>query len=606
MDTLLAGIRRSLPILQEDSGGIAPELVIRVSPFADEYLSRELRMSTYVMLAATLFILLMACANVANLMLTRYLKTRKEIAVMSALGASRTRIAGLVIGEVCLLVIPAATAGLLLSLAAARVLEGFVSSVDKFASFSAASNFTVPDWVGFRPDAMIYLFVIGLFTLSVLVSGLIPGWRASRTDATTVLKDDTRTGTSLGVGRLSHLLVICQIALAVVLLIGTGLALRTVVRLTRLDLNFESDGVFTARVGMFTDPYREDLDLSVRTFTRIVDGLRGYPAIDDAASCRRMPGAGEYTVRVGLPGKVYHSPSDLLEARTNTVSSTFFDTLSVPILRGRGFKSTDTGRNGYVVIVNSLLAEKVWPGEDPLGKRLMTFGWGPDWDTNPTTHTVVGVVPDLKMAGLVAPRPSEPGMYFPILQKGSHPQDPENVFVNFILVKTASEAASILPTLREEVLRNNPDAPIYWPKWMNRFLHEQMGAFSIMGVLFLTFGLVALFLATFGLYAVVSFSVAQRTREVGIRLALGASHARVTGMILRESALRTAIGLAMGIAIALGTVRFMNAILLEESPYDPLIFTLVPMLVAGVSLIAAYLPARRVASVNPAEALRYE
>ena len=393
----LAQLREEDPIFTADQEGRPDEIVHTVSPFADAFLRPEAKRSTYVMFGAALLTLLIACGNVANLLLARFAKRSKELAVRSALGAGRGGLIRLILTEAFLVTFIGSSLGIVLMLTGIRYIKTRILEVESFSSWSATAAMRLPEWVEFGVDARVVVFIVGVVLFSGLASGIFPAWRALRTDIVRELNDESRAASNRSIGHLSRLLVVGQIALTTALMVGMGLTMRTLHRLHNVNFNLNPHNILTLRVALDKEIFQEEFNGLILAFQTLLDALEAHPDVIFAATARQMPMASEYGTQYSLEGVEYPEDTDFPSARFNTVSSHYLKTLRVSLLQGRWFDRTDTPDRGPVTVVNNLLAEKSWPGEDPIGKRI-SLHWGqPNWREEAVWHTVVGVVPDLKM-----------------------------------------------------------------------------------------------------------------------------------------------------------------------------------------------------------------
>ncbi len=577
-----------------------------VTPFADEFLRPEAKRSAYAMFGAALLVLLIGCGNVANLLLARYAGRSKEFAIRSALGAGRRGLIRLILAEAFLVSFAGSILGFGVMLMGVRFLRARLLELDNFSRSAGTAAMKLPDWVEFGVDFRVTAFTAGVVAFSVLVAGIFPAWRVFRTDIVGELNNESRAASSRSIGRLSRFLVSGQIALTAALLVGMGLTMRTLHKLHSVDYNLDPRNILTMRISLDEKTYGPDNDAGARAFQRLLDAWESHPEVISAATSRRMPMSDEYDTRYALEGLDYPVGGEFPRARYNTVSPHYLKTLGVSLLAGRWFDRTDTPDKGPVTVVNSLLAEKAWPGEDAVGKRIGVHWGSPDWREWAVWHTVVGVVPNLKMEGLGARSDPAPGMYFPLSQLGRNPKNPWNLRYNFALFKTRGNPIALLPFVREELAKIDPHASVYWPKSHEDFLDDQLALFSLSGTLFKVFGLCGLFLAAVGLYGVMAYSIAQRTREIGIRASLGADRLAIFSLIIGQGARQITTGLILGILLAVLVARSLNAVLYDVSPYDLPTYLLVAILLSVVSLLACFFPVRRAANLEPVDALRAE
>jgi predicted permease len=554
-----------------------------LKPYADEFIGDQIRALFFTMLGAVFLVLLIACANVMNLLLARTSTRAKEIAVRSALGAGRRRIVAQLLVETLVLALAGALLGMGLAHVGVRLFDVSTAAVEGR-----------PYWVRFDVNPAVLLFVLGVTGLSAFVSGLIPALQASRVDINTLLKDESRGSSSFRLGRLSKALVAAEVALSFGLLIGASLMIRTVINVRNIELPFETAHLFTARIGLFESVYPTEPS-RVAFFEGLLRRLRERPEVVSAAVTTTLPVLGSWGFRYELEGVAYPKPEDRPRTQGAIVSEGFFETLGASALAGRVFDARDAADGPPSVLVNRSFAEKVWPGQDPLGKRLRI----PGGDKEPAWLTVTGVVPDLWLQEIDDQDDQDPaGIYLPM---------PQNVqrFMS-LMVLGRGEPNTLASVVREEIAVLDPDLPIYWVRSMDEAIARETWFYNLFGTLFTIFGLCALFLASVGIYGVMSFSVSRRTQEIGVRMALGAQRRDVLGLILRQGAWQLGIGVALGVGLAWGVSRLIQNILYGVEPRDPATFAITAAVLGSVGLMACFIPARRAARVEPMVALRYE
>jgi putative ABC transport system permease protein len=550
-----------------------------VQPYVHASFGSRVVNTIYTMLAAVFGVLLIACANVANLLLARTSTRGKEIAIRTALGASRRRVVGQLLAEALVL----AAIGTALGLVVARVgLEAFNRSV---------VDTQPPFWIDIRIDTTVLLFTAALTFLAALASGLVPALRASRCDVHEILKDEARGTTGFRLGRFSKGLVVAEIAVSCGLLVAAGLAIRSVVNLSRTDFGFETASVFTARFGLFEADY-PDAAARARFYDELLRRLEALPGSRAAALAEALPASGGRRLWVSLEGRTYETEQDHPTAMLAAVSPGYFGTFGKRVLRGREFSSGDTAEAPPVAIVNESFAARHFPGEDPVGRRLRV---GRADSREPWT-TIVGVAPDLYMSGISNTLPE--GFYVPLAQ-----QPP--AFAS-LAVLARGDPIAISLSVRTAVNALDSDLPLYWVRTMADAIAENNWHYRVFGSLFMTFGFAALFLATVGLYGVTAFSVSRRTHEIGVRMAIGADRRRVLGHVLRQGAGQIALGLAIGVLIAAGLSRLMTILLFGVEPWDLTTFLAVIATLSLAALLAMLVPARRAMRIDPMTALRYE
>ncbi len=549
-------------------------------PFVDSYIGKEPRNLLYTMLGAVFFVLLIACANVANLLLDRAAHRSKEVGIRTALGASRSAVVRQFLTEALVL----AMGGAVLGIGVAYV---------GVAMFNRALTATqVPFFIDIRLHPAVLAFTIAVAFIASLVSGAIPAYQSSRTDINEVLKDETRGASSFRIGKMSKVLVVFEIALSCGLLVAAGLMIKSVTKLRNMDPGFTTKDVFTARVGFpssYTDSAQQKL-----FFREVVQRVSAIPGVQAAAISSGLPGArqGMGGQNFAVEGKSYTRDQDYPNARWLSVTPGFFATLKLPISSGRIF--TDADREGTlpVAIVNRAFVAKYFAGSDPIGRRIRT---GRSKSTAPWL-TIVGVVPDVFGGDNNDPKPAA---YFqPFAQSHSN--------FAYISARSAGPPLAITSAVRDAVSSLNADIPLYWVDTLDGAIAQQMWFVRVFGTMFMIFGFVALFLASVGLYAVMAFSVSRRTREVGIRMALGAQSRDVVRMIFGQGLLQLGIGMTAGLALATGISQLLKIILFQVQPRDPAIFGGVAVTLVAVGLLACFLPARRATRVDPLVALRSE
>jgi len=547
-----------------------------VMSFIDGEMGPEPRQLLYTMLGAVFFVLLIACANVANLLLDRAAHRTKEVGIRTALGASRGAVVRQFLTEA-------------LVLAALGTAGGVTAAYFGVRAFNRAiADTQPPSWLDIQLYPPVLLFAVGTAVLATFASGLLPAVQASRTDIGEILKDDSRGASSFRIGRLSRALVVFEIALSCGLLVAAGLMIKSVAKIRNIDTGFTTANIFTARVG-FPATYT-DTTAQRQFFEQLESRLAAIPGAQSAAVVAQLPGLGSGDNAFAIDGKSYAKDAEYPLAKTNTVSPGFFATFGVKPLEGRAFTAADRLDALPTVIVNQAFAAKYFAGVDPLGRRIRL---GTSKSTAPWM-TIVGVVPNTYSGDVEHMRP--PFLYLPFAQHHTN-------FASFA-VRTNGAPMSITPQVRDVVSSLNRDIPIYWVYSMTEALARPLWFIRVFGTMFMIFGAIALFLASVGLYAVMSFSVGRRTREVGIRMALGAKAGDVIGMVVRQGAWQLGIGMIAGLSLALGVAQLMKIVLFDVQPRDPVIFGGVVSVLSIAGLLASLIPARRATRVDPLLALR--
>ncbi|HEX9736572.1 MAG TPA: ABC transporter permease [Thermoanaerobaculia bacterium] len=534
------------------------------------------------MFAAVCLVLVIACANVASLLLARASLRAREMAVRTALGAHRGRVIGLLMTEALLL----SALGSVLGLGLAKA--GTAWLVDAF------SWRTMPFWITFelRPAAVVFVIAAGV--VAGVLSGVLPALRASGAVTFDLLKDESRGSTGLRIGRVTRALVVAELALACALLVVTGLMVRTVVNYHQADLGFATDSIFTAGLALPEREYPESADAAA-FYERLTDDLRGLPEVVEAAVMSRPPGTFMGSSYYAVEDGSYATQGDYPSAPRGLVGPGFFDVYGIRPLEGRVFDRRDDADAPAVAVVNASFAAAAWPGESAVGKRLK-LGRSRG-DAEEPWREVVGVVPDAGV-GLLNPGTTHAGFYVPHAQLAYRTMS--------VAVKTRGEAAAFGAVLREHVRRLDAGLPVDAEKTMERVVWEETFSTKVITVVFSAMGLAAVLLAAVGIFGVMTFSVQQRTQEMGLRMALGARPAEVLRLVLRQGLGRLALGLTLGLGLAWLLASSLRVALFGVEPGDPATFLATAAVLAAVALAACLVPAWRAARVDPLVALRYE
>ena len=535
-----------------------------------------------VLLALVSLVLLIACANVANLLLARATAREKEIAIRAALGASRLRIIRQLLTETALLAILGGGAGLLLGSWATR----FLSAMFRQFPLDAPLRFDL----SFDIRVYGYTFLAALAT--GLIAGVVPAWQTSRTDLQSTLKEGGRSSGSSARHRLRNVLVVTQVAVSLALLICAGLFLQSLQNAGTMDLGFQHKNILLLSV----DPVLQGYDNArERMFYReAVQRIGALPGVESATMATAAPfsGQGIQVSKVLREGSSITKESEIPTAFFTVVGENYFRTLGVPILAGRAFNSQDSETSDQVIVVNETLARKFWPGEDPLDKRVSLSGReGP-------FRRVIGVAKDGKYLLLA----EEQRLYFYV------PLSQEAPFAGTFLVRTTSDPTSLSNAVREEIRQIDPEMPVSDVRDLETHLRNGNALLPLrMGALMIgTFGVLGLVLASIGIYGVVAYSVSQRTHEIGVRMTLGARRADILRMVIGKGMLLTAVGIVLGWGIAFVLTRLIASALVGVNSTDPVTFGGVALLLATIALVACAVPARRASRVDPMVALRYE
>src|SRR5271156_157218 len=526
-------------------------------------------------------VLLIACSNVANLLLTRSFGRRREFTLRAALGAGRARLVRQLLTESLVLALAGGLLGIWFAVAGVRFLKAFGPA-------------NIPRLQEVSLDTHVFAFAAAISLFTGIFFGLAPALEAARKNIFESLREGgQRAGAGSAHPRLRNALLVSQVALALVLVISAGLLVRTFYHMLSVDPGFRPAQVFTFQLSLPALKYPDQARI-VPVYTRVLENLRGVSGVESAGIAETLPmgGEGESTV-IKIPDHPATNDKSLPFANYTIVSPGYFSAVGASILRGRAIAETDTGDSMPVAIVNSAMAKLYWPGEDALGKRVALGS--PRYPT----FTIVGIVADIKHFSMR--EDPAPEMYVAYTQK----QWPSMLTMN-VAVRTKADLSSMTAGVREAIHSADPDLPIAKLAPLTILVDDSMTEPRFAMLLLTSFGGLALLLATIGMYGVISYSVAQRTQEIGIRMALGAARGNVFGMVLAQGARLAGLGIVIGLAAACAVTRLMASFLYGVQPTDPITFVAVSGLLVGVALLACYLPARRATRVDPIIALRYE
>jgi predicted permease len=571
MDTISARLQQQYP---ETNAGWS----VRLNGL-QAWTTKDVRTSLLLLLGAVGLVLLIACANIANLLLARATARRKEIAVRTALGAGRWRIVRQLLTESSLLAVAGGVVGLALSILLTRLLIAI-----------SPADLARLDQVGL--DARVLGFTVGVVGLVGLLFGLAPALQASRPDLNDVLKEGGRGSTEgHGRNRVRAILVVSEIALSLLLLIGAGLLLKSFMTLRNVNAGFDPHNVLTMRIGLPGTRYREPQQ-SAAFFRELVNRTGALPGVESAGATLTLPlDADNGFGRSFIPEGRSLTPEESFQTLFVAVAGDYFQTMRIPVKAGRSFTDHDTPETTPVIIINETAARRAFPGQDPIGKRIIM------WREERVAREIVGVVGDVKAATLYEEVPAQ--IYVPHAQDGGWG-------TLTLAVRTKGEPEAMTSQVRGVIRSIDKDQPAYDIKTMEEVFSDSVAQTRLIMLLFGVFSVFALLLATVGIYGVIAYSVAQRTHEIGIRLALGAQRGDVLRMIITQGMILALIGAALGVAGAFAMTRVMSSLLYGVSATDPLIFIGVSLLLTLVALAACYIGARRATKVDPMIALRYE
>ena len=551
---------------------------IKLYPFHGD-LVNDYSEALWIILGAVGCVLLIACANVANLLLARATVRHKEIAIRAALGASRWQIIRQLLTESSLLALAGGALGLLLAWWGTEVLVTLIPE-----DLPRLSEISLDWWV------LGFTFLISLLT--GIVFGLAPALQATKIELTEALKESARAGVSRRRLRLRNALVISEVAVAVVLLVGAGLLLQSFRKLQQVNLGFDSKNLMTAEVELPGARYPKPQQ-AAQFYKQLVERLQGIPGVVKASAVMPQPLSGNmYRTGVEFEGREYpqgEKPRTMF--RTNSLD--YIDTMKIGLVSGRDFTEHDTETSQMVALVNEAFVKAYFPDENPIGKRVkpgISMGGEPPW------REIVGVVKDVKH--LTPKRDYDPELYVP------HPQA---AFGSMgLVIRTQGDPRAFAKAIQAEVSALDKDIPVYRVKTFDQYLGTAIAQPRFNALLLGMFGLLALLLTAIGLYGVMAYSVAQRTQEIGIRMALGAQVGDVLKMVLRQGLILTGIGLTAGLTGAFFLTQLLTKLLYGIGTTDPVTFVVTSVILTGVALLACLVPARRATKVDPMIALRYE
>jgi predicted permease len=548
-------------------------------PFAAAWIGDDGRQLLWTLMGAVGLVLLIACANVSNLLLTRAAYRIRETSVRSALGATRGRLVAHVLAEGLVISTVAALLGLLL---ASLALDAMRLAVAKLMQDS-------PTWWAFDMDRRVIAVAVAVAMLSTLVAGLPAALRASRPALDGLLRDGGRMGTGLAIGRVAWGLVVFEVALACTLLGGAALMAQGVWTATQSDVGVNVPDYMTARVGLPSGTFADEAG-QLRFWENLLENIARQPGVEAVAATTALPMHGGAHDSFSVDGVDLGDSRSRPKAFGITVSRSFFDTFRMAPSAGRLFDTRDTADGLPVVVINESMARAAWPGRSPLGARVK-------FDDRPESpwRTVIGVVPDILHANNGRP---EPAMYVPIEQEPAQ-------FMSLV-ARGPGGPRSLVPALRDGLAATEPNLALYWIRTLDEALLLKTSGFRIVGTMFAIFAAVALALAAAGLYGVLAFHVGQRTRELGVRRALGADDGNILRLVARATGAQVLVGVIVGMALLPFLGRGLQAVMAEMNAFDPLVYSLTLLAMLCVALVATWIPTRRALRVDPAVALRYE
>jgi len=579
LDNISHQLAREYP---EDDAGWGAE----VKPLREETVG-EVRRPLLMLLGAVAFVLLIACANVTNLILARTLGRRKEIAIRGALGASRRRLLQQVLSETVVL----ALAGAVVGVGIAHY------GMDLIVHFLANS---LPRFMVIRLDSTVLLFALAIAALSGVLAGLAPAWRLANSNTLEALKQGMgRVSSDAGSSRTRNALVVSEVALSLVLLVGAGLMVRSLWALRAVDTGFDPRNVLTMEPSTPATKYPTPVAQSNAT-NSMLDRIRALPGVESAASIDSLPIADSGSTQpIAIEGRPAQAMSEQPEASVRVITPGYLQTMRIRLVRGRDFSDTDSPTAPFVVLVSESLARRFWPNEDPIGRHL-TLSFYPG-----RVRTVVGVIGDIKLFSLEDGE-SHGALYFPVAQMTTPLYGGWRSFSPSIVLRTSGDPASVGPAAVNAIHQVDASTPVLHVVTMDGLLADSLTQKRFTMLLLATFAGLALLLAGVGIYSVLAYSVRRRTQEIGIRMALGAQIDDVLKMVILEGMRPTLIGLALGLMGALALGRFIATLIFGVKPTDLPTFAAVCVLLAAVGLFASAIPAWRASRVDPMRTLRNE
>ena len=546
-----------------------------LTPLRD-YLVGDVSTALWVLFGSVGFVLLIACVNVANLLFAWAARRQREVALRAALGARRARMVRQFLTESLLLSFLGAAFGLLLAWAGVALLQRI-----HLANLPRLQNIIIDGWA--------FAFALGVSVLTGVAFGLLPAFRSSKLDLIECLKESGKSTAGRERHGMRGLLVFTEVALALLLLTGAGLMMKSFIRLLQVRPGFDPSHTLTLSLSLW-GPKSDDAPAEA-FYERVLQSVRALPGVESAGTVSQLPLGGNLDMYgVHVEGKTLANPEDDPSADRYSITPGYLRAMRIPLLRGRDFDDRDAAAASKVVLVNEAMARKFWPSEDPIGKRLRMG------DTKGPWRTVVGVVGDVLHRALDAPQTLQ--IYLP----NSQFTDSDAI----LTVRASGDPTSLVPSVRSEIAALDGQVPISGVATMDEVISASIANQRFTALLFLLFGGIALLLAAVGIYGVISYGVAQRTHEIGIRMALGAKRDEVFRLIIGEAMRPAMSGAAVGLCAAFGLTRLLAGLLFGVKPTDPATYAIVLLVLVGAALFASYIPARRATRGDPMVALRYE
>jgi predicted permease len=585
--TELNGIAARLAAAYPDTNTDYRSVVIQ--SFNEAFNGGKIRAVFLAMMGAVGFVLLIACANVANLQLSRSVRRSREVAVRMALGASRWRIIRQLLVESVLLGCLGGALGLGLAVVGVRLFDRAVTNSGK------------PYWIVFSFDPIVFAFLAGVCVLTGVLFGLAPALQVSRTNVNEILKESGRGNAGgLRARWMTGTMVVLELALTFVLLVGAGLMIRSFLNLYTIDLGIRTGNLMTMRMVLPVNKY--PTPESRRAFyDHLSPRLAAIAGVDSVSFGNNIPPFGAGRRGIEVEGRAPVKADDAPQVGVVITSPGFFDTLGVQLRRGRQFHDTDGAPGSETVILNEKLAGQLFPNEDPIGRRVRFFPGasrpGQPAPAPPVWRTIVGISPTLRYAGAQSIDPL-PIVFTPLRQEPNG--------YTMLLVRSRLDPGVVMGAVRREVALVDPDQPVFTVQTMTQILEQQMWPYRVFGSLFAIFAVIALVMSAVGLYAVMAYSVTQRTSEIGVRMALGAGARQVSWLVLKRGLFQTTLGISIGLFGAIFLSKVMSSLLIDVTARDPITFVTITVVLTSVAIAACLLPAQRATRVDPLVALRIE
>ena len=574
--------------------GTNPNMTFAVQPLRDSIVG-GVRQLLLVLLGAVSMVLLIACANVANLLLVRATGRKREFAIRAALGAGRARIIWQLLTESVMLAAMGGVLGMAVGFAGVRALLAMSPpGLPRIGEHGANVGL---DW-------RVLAFTLGVSLITGILFGLFPAFSASKADLNSSLKESSnRSGTSFRQNKARSILVVSEVGLALVLLVGSALLIRTFVKLRAVDMGFDSHNVITMDMSLTGERYQKTAGVAQLSHDGL-ERLRAIPGVEDATFTCCLPHQGQFGLPFTIVGKPVDNQKNTPGAGWMSTSPDYYSTFKIPVLHGREFNDRDTGSSTPVALINESLAKKFFANENPVGKQIVIGkGVGPQFEE--PARVIVGVVADTHEGG--AARDPRPTMIVPSSQvtDGLTALNARILPMRWV-VRTRSDPRQLVNAIKEQLRQASGGFPVTEVRTMDDLLATSLARQSFNMMLLTIFGAIALILAAIGIYGLMAYSVAQRTQEMGIRMALGADRSAIRSLVVWHGMKLTLVGVFVGVASAFGLTRLMASLLFGVKTWDPTVFVTVPIILTSVALLAVWLPATRAARLDPMQALRVE